>query len=279
MNEKIIIMGEKKNLVGILSDAENSGGACSRPSVLFLNSGLVHRPGPFRMNVDLSRQLASIGFDVLRMDISGVGDSEIPANDSRSYEQRNLDDIGEGIRYLAAQNTHGVIVMGLCTGADHAHKAASKYSEVVGTILFDAYGYPTLKFYLKRYGPILFSPKRVINIVIKVLKKIFRVSTSTSSSGGGADAYFWKLPPEQDYMKDMENLDKRNVKQCYIYSGGVSDYYNYKDQFKDKFGSSPIARGITVKYHEQADHIYSLRKDREKMFEEVKSWISKNFGT
>ena len=278
MKEKVIIAGDKKNLIGILCEAKKEGFGTQKPSVLLLNAGLVHRIGPFRMNVDLSRELSELGYDVLRVDISGIGDSDKIANDSRSYEQRNLDDIGEFVKYLSSNNPQGVVVIGLCTGADHSHKAAVAYKEVVGTILFDGYGYPTFKFYLKRYGPILLSFNRTINAIKKVFKALFRIGGKSSGDASGADAYFWKLPPKSNYINDLELLRERGVKQFYVYTSGVDGYYNYKEQFADGFGSKDYSRDITVEYYDRSDHTYSLHNDRMRMFKDVTNWLLTNFG-
>lgn len=278
MKEKVVIVGKNKNLVGVLSESLLATSEPRKPSVLILNAGLVHRAGPFRMNVELSREITKLGFDVLRVDISGIGDSDKVANDSRSYEQRNLDDISEFIKYLYFTNNAGVVVIGLCTGADHSHRSAVLNKEVVGTVLFDGYGYPTPKFYWKRYAPILLSFTRALNVFKKILKRVFRLHDKGSEDDSGVDAFYWKLPPKEEYIRDLEQLGKRNVKQYYIYTGGVAEYYNYKEQFEDGFGAKGLSKAVSVEYYDKADHTYSLRKDREKMFADVEKWLVDNFG-
>ena len=81
--EKIQIFGEHSNLLGILSESNTLNKSNDIPGVIILNAGLVNRTGPFRMSVELARLLAENGCNVLRFDLSGIGDSEKPNNDRR----------------------------------------------------------------------------------------------------------------------------------------------------------------------------------------------------
>src|SRR5208337_1020254 len=47
-----------------------------RPVFVILNTGIIHRVGHHRMYVSLARALARLGYQVLRFDLSGIGDSE-----------------------------------------------------------------------------------------------------------------------------------------------------------------------------------------------------------
>ena len=70
--DKAFLFGEKQNLVGILSEPDNQRESNDKPLVLILNSGLVHRPGPLRVNKEFSLYLAEQGFASFRFDLSGI---------------------------------------------------------------------------------------------------------------------------------------------------------------------------------------------------------------
>lgn len=106
-------------LFGILSlpllrDAE------SKPTVLLLNAGSVHRVGPNRNYVYITRELLSLGFKVFRLDFLGLGDSINPnlSKENDPYMPEALDNIQSTIDYLKTQhNINEVILIGVCSGA------------------------------------------------------------------------------------------------------------------------------------------------------------------
>lgn len=111
-------------LFGVLCKAE---GAAPGPAVLMLNSGSVHHIGPNRLWVQLARAWAQRGVTVLRLDISGIGDSppRPGASENVVYSPYAGADIAAALAWLrregGATECH---VMGLCSGGYHALKAA-----------------------------------------------------------------------------------------------------------------------------------------------------------
>ena len=75
MNQQVCNFGTDGHLFGILTTPDEEVRVEGAPIALILNAGIVHRIGPFRLNVDIARQLAELGFSTLRMDLSGLGDS------------------------------------------------------------------------------------------------------------------------------------------------------------------------------------------------------------
>jgi pimeloyl-ACP methyl ester carboxylesterase len=264
--DKVCTFGKQSNLIGIYSSADNTEE--NKSVVLILNAGLVHRPGPFRINTELAQHLNENGYDAFRFDLSGIGDSDKPAQDSRTYEQRNIDDIGEAIQYLEKQQANRkIIVIGLCTGADHAHKAAVKFPQISGAILLDGYGYPTAKFTRDRYLPVLLNPIRLIRALFgKIIEKF-------SSGNDDEESYYWVLPDRNDYINDLNNLHSRGVKQLYVFSGGVGDYYNYEEQFADGFAGHNFVDDVEVHHVTTTDHTYIILEERAQLFDRISSWL------
>ncbi len=95
-------------------------------AALFLNAGSLHHVGPGRQWVELSRRWAAKGIRCLRMDIGGVGDSPLtgPPGELSSYPPGALDDVTEGVHYLAPDDPRDVVLLGLCAGAFHSLLAA-----------------------------------------------------------------------------------------------------------------------------------------------------------
>lgn len=95
-------------------------------AVLLLNAGAIGRIGPNRMHVELARRIASSGSLVLRLDLSGMGDStpREGADENVVYSEHAITDVGVAVAWARAQDVEDVVVVGLCSGAYHAYKAA-----------------------------------------------------------------------------------------------------------------------------------------------------------
>ena len=276
--EKVSKFGKYKNLVGIYSPPVEKGSLSGDTAIMILNSGLVHRAGPFRENAELAQFLSRAGISVFRFDLSGIGDSEISRNDKRPYRERFSDDIGEAIDFLHTRyKIDKIIVFGLCTGAELAHYAAVRYSQIIGSILIDGYGYPTRTFLVKRYGPVLVDSRRLVKATGKLAGK-FLSSNQPKNDSEHLEGYLWELPDKNDYISQMQLIHEKGVKQFFVFTGGVKSYYNYQNQFHDGFGSYPFANDVTVEFFEDSDHTFILLEQRRQLFDTILSWLHLTFA-
>jgi pimeloyl-ACP methyl ester carboxylesterase len=139
MKEVAIQFGVSKTVIGIVSDPAADGS--SRPAVILLNSGIIHRVGPNRLYVTLARRLARAGFVTLRFDLSGIGDSVI-RRDNVPFERSAVQETQEAMEYLTT--TRGVdrfLLAGICTGAVVAYHTARSDKRVLGAVLINGQGY------------------------------------------------------------------------------------------------------------------------------------------
>jgi pimeloyl-ACP methyl ester carboxylesterase len=95
--------------------------------VIFLNVGLLSHHGPDRLWVDLARACAAGGrMRCVRVDLNGLGDS--PARPGRAelvnYPVDALEDMAEIRRAVTDDGGQGVVLVGVCSGADHAVASA-----------------------------------------------------------------------------------------------------------------------------------------------------------
>ncbi|HEY0231914.1 MAG TPA: hypothetical protein VGC55_11730, partial [Dokdonella sp.] len=95
-------------------------------AVILLNAGAVGRIGPNRLHVALARRLAASGVLVLRLDLSGLGDSRTRpgAGENIVYHAHALDDIGVAVDWARSDGVSQIAVAGLCAGAYHSLGAA-----------------------------------------------------------------------------------------------------------------------------------------------------------
>lgn len=102
-------------------------GEIRRRGVILLNSGGDHHIGPRRLYVSLAREWAKHGYVVLRMDLSGIGDSAPqpgkPVNDM--FPGSAIDDIKLAVDIMRTRyHVRDVTLAGVCSGASHAIRTA-----------------------------------------------------------------------------------------------------------------------------------------------------------
>ena len=156
--EQVALLGKRSSLVTIIT-RPTTAPADKRPAIVILNTGIVHRVGHHRMYVTLSRMLASTGYNVVRFDFSGIGDSD-PGSDSRSPLSASLAEIGEVLDSVAKSHQFSnFVLVGLCSGADHAVLYAGGDERVVGLVLMDPTLPPTARYYFHYVLQRLFRPR------------------------------------------------------------------------------------------------------------------------
>jgi alpha-beta hydrolase superfamily lysophospholipase len=139
--------GTASALFGILVAPEGpsqAGERRPRPAVLMLNSGAIHHIGPNRLWVRLARQWAARGLTVLRLDIAGIGDSlaRPGAEENVVYSPHAMEDVAAALAYLRAQPGVGEChLLGLCSGAYHALKAAVAGQVVASSVMINPLTY------------------------------------------------------------------------------------------------------------------------------------------
>ncbi|MGH8291093.1 MAG: alpha/beta fold hydrolase, partial [Steroidobacteraceae bacterium] len=113
-------------LFGIVTEPHADEGR--RRAVIFLNTGADHHIGASRMYVSLARSWARSGYHVLRMDLAGLGDSpaRLGRPDNEVFPRDAMSDIHCAVEYMRARHQCGeVTLVGLCSGAYHAFRAAA----------------------------------------------------------------------------------------------------------------------------------------------------------
>jgi pimeloyl-ACP methyl ester carboxylesterase len=129
--ERALVFGAQKNLFGLITPADPARARPGRPSIVIANAGCVNRSGPHRLSVRMARRWASLGFDVLRIDLAGIGDSPAPpgAPENVTYPPSGLGDLADAIHAAGATRT---IVAGLCSGGDYAFHLGARDARVEG---------------------------------------------------------------------------------------------------------------------------------------------------
>jgi alpha-beta hydrolase superfamily lysophospholipase len=130
------------HLFGVFSEPEH-GIDPSAPTVVFLNVGLIGHQGPGRLWVELARACASAGnMRCLRVDLSGIGDS--PARPGRAELRGFPHDAPqdmEDIRRAVTEDGAELILVGVCSGADHSIEMAQAAPVAALCVINPAFSY------------------------------------------------------------------------------------------------------------------------------------------
>ena len=276
MNERAITFGAAESLAGVLTETHADA---QRPHVLILNAGVVHHVGPGRLSVEIAQQLADAGVSSIRFDFSGIGDSapRVPALDPIAC---GIADARDAMDYLGAH--YGVrrfILLGLCSGARHAHYVATADERVVGAVLLDGYSYPTMRSKMMHVQSRMEHPLELLAGVNRRFTRMLNGESTPQSTVAvdEADAFFPKDPTRDEMARDLGVLAARNVNLLSIFSGEW-ETYRYEGQFRDAFREVELEPILTERLIDTADHLYFTRPERTAMLEMVISWLKRQFA-
>lgn len=256
-----------------------------RPLVLTLNTGVVHRVGHGRMYVTLARRLAAKGHTVLRFDLSGIGDSEKRA-DAQSTFDGALADIGEVMDWLEnAMPKTPVVLIGLCTGAQHSLVQGALDPRVEGVVLLDPLIPRTSRYYVNFY--VGKAVKKAFNLSAwsglgqQLLSKFRQQRRSRPQGEGQAEAAqdesFQQRVEDDPVRSQIEQafqtaIDRR-LKMLMVLTGGMLLQHNYGRQLFDAFPKLRFGDLLKLEYWGDIDHVFSHGADRERLFRRIESWL------
>ncbi len=273
MKEAVHVVNNQ--LVGVYTESDLSTSA-QRPTILFLNSGLLPHVGPYRLYVKLARKFAQLGFNCFRFDLSGIGDSE-KHRDSRTYQQQHKADIQNTIDFLQRErNDQRFITFGICTGADNAHRAMVNDDRVVGAVSIDGYSFPTFQYYLNHYLPKLFSVKSWITMIRLALSKRQHDDNAERKAFIDDIDVSNARPSKESVARDYRDLIAKDKKLLAVFT--ASWPYNYKEQLSDAFKDIQFGEHIQTVYLENAEHIFPLAEDRANLTTAVSQWLEQRFA-
>lgn len=260
--EDAVVFGDYDHLVGIWTMPSQTQ-PCER-AVIFVTAGMLHSAGPFRLHRELAQNLAEKSIGTLRFDLSGIGESFGVGTAGESTE-RAIREIQQAMNWIESE--HGIrrfVLIGLCSGADDALRAAERDDRVCGLVSMDGLGYRTRRYYFNRltqhYAKRLLRLDKWRTVIQRTFKMQLDSGTPLSLQAGEDIREY----PQRDEAAEMlQRLADRGTRMHFIYTGGVAEYYNYADQFNDMF---PELRGraeISTNYFASMDHVAYLCEDRD----------------
>jgi len=267
ITEQAVLLGSRNTSVGILARAVAE--PTDRPAIVFLNTGIIHRVGYHRMFVAMSRALAAAGYMALRFDFSGIGDSE-PRHDALSPLESCMADIGDALDWL--ERTHRasrVVLIGLCSGADHAVQYGHTDARVVGLVLLDP-SIPT-------------TARHVVHYVVQRLTdprswaRFFTGRSRVIRMWSRSGAMSRREPPRdagsvgaiaQHYGRSVA----RGIAMLAVFTG-ESTRQTYREQMIDAFPTVAFGDLLKLEFFDDSDHVFSGQSDRTRLTQLILDWI------
>ncbi|MEP7311018.1 MAG: alpha/beta fold hydrolase [Pseudomonadota bacterium] len=282
-------LGRKSNVVGIATDPvgfENcvTQPNVARPTVIFLNAGVLHRVGPHRLHVTLARLLAANGFASLRVDLSGIGDSgAVP--DNLTFRASAVADTRAVMDQLGAETgADRFVLFGLCSGADNALATARTDPRVVGLVLIDPPTYATFRSRVRKLAGRLRnvrgirsaqSTARSFAMTLRHVSAGVAHRLGVHAPGSSSMEPGRQLPPRVQYRALLTHLVERGVDILSIYSGANGDRFNHADQAFEAF---PTLRGrLDVAYFPGANHVFTELARRDILMTTVRRWCDEHY--
>ena len=271
--EQAVLVGTRHFLVGIM--ARSAAQPNTKPTVVVLNTGIIHRVGHHRLSVTLARLLAGAGFNVLRFDFAGIGDSEA-RTDGLSPLESSLADLNDALDWLERERgVSRVVLVGHCSGADHAILHGHTDPRVVGLVLMDPSIPTTVRFYahyilkhltrLRSYVSVALGRSGLLRIWLGDLLYGLRSRTNARPVS------LKELRFHKHLGLSYRNAIANGVQILAVFTGDTSRQ-TYQEQMLDAFPGIEFGNQLDLIFLQKADHLFSLERDRKRLFDLILDW-------
>jgi hypothetical protein len=281
MKESCCQFGPERRLAGIITEP---GGRAPRLGFVLVSAGLLPKSGPYRLYAQLARRLADDGIVSLRFDLGGIGDSG-QEHAGRPLKARTELEVRAALDYLSERHDlDGIVLGGLCSGAEDSFRSAASDSRVTGVVLIDPFAYRApgwaWRHVVHRLG------RRALR-VLGLYEPLVKAEMSPSRADGdrsGVVSYKYMERPEATHI--LRTLLKRNAQVHFVYTAGMREVFNHSGQLRalisdldfdvrtiSNRGAPPSFRVgggvVTLDYLPRIDHTQLLEEDRRTLVEAV----------
>jgi len=273
MSDQAVFLDDK-NMLFAMESAPSVGAVSRNTGVVILNSGTINNVGPFGLSIDFARSLSREGFPVLRLDQTGKGESSDMPRES-SEEDTLKRDIEFAYGALNRQfSVDKIVIIGLCSGADHGIEASSMLVQVAGLVMLDGWAPRDIRYYIARYAPKLRQPLLLPGML---LRRFFPSREPVTPDDilrreiGEERGARW----DQDkVLSQIRELCDRKVPILAVYTGDADDYYSYAGQLGIGLQRSSIDTSlITESYKPNRKHLYPIAAHRDCLVKDVTEWV------
>ncbi len=270
-----------------------------RPLVLLLNSGSNHQVGPNRLYVTLARLLASKGYESLRIDLPGLGETpEQPGTEENlPYMPEPMAALRQAVEDLEL-SSRPLILLGLCSGAYHAFLGAielrdAKIEEALlinpltfywqqGMTLEDApsVGYGEWNWYQQsardpeRWKRLLTGKINPLPILRSILG---RFHTRIRTQAGRVAERFERSPEDRispSLRNSLLKIERRGLRLTLVFADTDPGLSILREQAGSTLQAMLKRGSAQMKLIPRADHTFSRLRPRTELLD----WLDEHFG-
>jgi dienelactone hydrolase len=281
VRDEVLRLGPEGQLVGIVSHpAGGKTRTAPAPAVIVLNAGVLHRTGPHRLHVTLTRRLADQGFAALRLDLGGIGDSTA-SSDATTFRDSAVADTRAAMTGLGdAVGARRFVIFGVCAGADNALATALVDDRVAGVVLVDPAMYETRRSQLRELRRLRaeVGSQELARRAVRVVRRRAAAALEQLRRRGAPPppAEGREYPPSEELRAQLTRLADRGVRVLAVYAGSHRAAYNHPDQIYEVF---PTLRGrVDRAYFPDANHTFTQLADQAALIDTTSRWIASRFG-
>lgn len=254
--------------------------------IMLLNSGAVHHIGPNRLYVALARLWAARGAIVLRMDLSGLGDSATRPGEPENvvYSERAREDIEAALNWMRQHYDVGQChAVGLCSGAYHGFKFAA-----AGPALTSIVAINPLTFAARPGMKLAFPDHRIAADAMRYRRNAFDWSSWKKLLTGGVDmtglvkvlahrlagsfnnaardlARGLNVPLRNDLGTELQRLSRHNTDMLFVFAAEEPGLDMLRGGGGSAFRKLQRQGHLEVATVEGADHTFTTHWARERL--------------
>ena len=270
------------------------------PAVLMLSAGSVHAIGPNRLWVCLARRWAERGMTVLRLDLSGIGDSppRRGADQNVVYSRHALDDVAAALCYLKSQPNVGEChVVGLCSGAYHAFKAAVAGQAVASAVMINPLTYfwrdgdrlSDVKEYeifelTSKYRGKFFTAEPWHKLIrgeldLRLIREVvLRRLWNFVASYGFELARLLHLPLRNDLASELATASRHGIALRFVFAAGAPGFALMRKQSGNAIARLQARKVATLDFVIDADHTFTHLRARERLVQVLERRLRADHG-
>ena len=273
MTEESLQFGEGGRLSAILTLASTSTQDSQQlPVFVILNSGMLHRVGPYRLSVQVARGLSRSGFCSLRVDLAGKGNSA--PRPGLKYQDSVATDFEEILRLVETRfGRVPLVLVGLCSGADDAIRMTPGDARIIGLVLLDPVcardnGF-ALRDFLLKYGTIA-------RYFIWMKRRLGRLTMTGHRHEETLDPLSIRNSATQTQLRSaLGAIGERRGRVLAIFTRYSLSYYNQVGQLGKVSGVNGCQQFCTEVFWPRAEHTYPLELHRRQLIDVIRSWVER----
>lgn len=283
--------------------------------IILLSPGIKSRVAPHRLYVKMANTFCDMGFEVLRFDPEGLGDSEGEIEEKFAADVygsiqlgRFIDDTIIAMNWMEKEcRVPKFIISGLCGGAITGLLTGAMDKRVefllgLGIpVILDSKNVDEMKYitegqlgrlydgYIKkiinpsawlRFLSLKSDYRLMFKSLMRPFKKYFRENLAKSlKSNNGEGKRVNKIADNFNALFPKAFMEMASDRKIFlIFSGSDRLFWEFEEKFKNTYNNDieKYKENFEIDVVEQANHIFSFKEWQQEMFDKSCSWLERN---